>query len=137
MMVMGEKEIREKLQKAKASDEQNELEKKQVIENRVKARRKLEENIKSELAEWEKDFPKGPEIIDEKPFAEGSGFRFYLLKKKGDTKTHVLVKRGEVTRVVQSVDYFMETFAATDEMLRLLQKRIPEFIEYLSNKVES
>ena len=136
MIEMNEDEIREKLKQAKDAEDQKEMEKKETISQANERRKNLEKEMMDEIAKWEAVLPKGPEIIDSEPFARSSGFSYFLLKRKGENKIQVLIKSGETIKTVQDIDYFKETFAASDEMLEMLRGRIPNFIKYLSTLVD-
>jgi len=137
MSVMDPDAVKRKLLEAKAAEEQAGIERKKIIAERIAARKKLEKEIKDELEKWEPLFPKEIEIIDEKPFVDSKrhALSLTLMKKKGSSKTYVLSRSGSTIRAIQDVDYFIDTFAASDYALEKLKERIPEFIQYLSNNL--
>lgn len=134
---MDEKAIKERFKKARDIEKEQLQEKRESIEEKQKKRTQLEEDIKRILANWEEEFPKSQEIIDQTPFVESSGISCYLFKKKGDNKTYVLIIDRGAVKEVQSVAYFMETFIASDAVLNSMKDRIPQFVEYLSTQVKT
>ena len=131
---MDEAALSEKFEKAKKAEELEEQKKKHSIEESNEKRKNLEKEIMDKLANWEDKLPSALEVIDEMPFLT-QGESYYLLKKANEKKICVVVMSGKDIKVVQRVSYFKDTFAADDEVLRLLNDRIPGFIEYLSTQV--